>query len=52
MLDSIKNIFSKSAEENNPVSSGTKPDIKREHSADLFEKAKKYFPIIQKYVKK
>ncbi len=44
MLDSLKNIFSKSTEEANPIASGTKPDIRREHSAELFEKAKKYFP--------
>src|ERR1700712_2393709 len=44
MLESIKNIFSKGGEENVPVSTTGKPDIKRERSAELFEKSKKYFP--------
>lgn len=43
MLDSIKKIFSGSDEEM-PVSTTSKPDISREKSAELYEKAKRYFP--------
>ncbi|HYK76032.1 MAG TPA: aminotransferase class III-fold pyridoxal phosphate-dependent enzyme, partial [Daejeonella sp.] len=43
MLDSLKKIFSGSEEER-PVATVGKPDISREKSAELFEKAKKYFP--------
>src|SRR4051794_36298900 len=42
MLDSIKKIFSGADDDVKPASS--KPDIPREKSALLFEKAKKYFP--------
>lgn len=42
MLDSIKKIFS--SEEERPVSTTGKQDISREKSAELFEKAKQYFP--------
>lgn len=41
MLDSLKKIFS--SEEERPAASG-KPDIPREKSAELYEKAKQYFP--------
>ncbi len=43
MLDSIKKIFS-SNEEEIPVNTGSKPDISRAKSADLYEKALTYFP--------
>jgi glutamate-1-semialdehyde 2,1-aminomutase len=43
MLDSIKKIFSGN-EGDEPVSTTGKPDISREKSAELFEKAKIYFP--------
>ena len=42
MLDSIKKIFSNEGDE--PVSTTGKPDISREKSAELYEKAKTYFP--------
>jgi glutamate-1-semialdehyde 2,1-aminomutase len=42
MLDSLKKIFS--GEGNEPVSTTGKPDISREKSAELYEKAKTYFP--------
>ncbi len=37
-------MFSKGNEDTNFIPAGSKPEIKREHSAELFEKAKKYFP--------
>jgi glutamate-1-semialdehyde 2,1-aminomutase len=43
MLDSLKKIFSGSEDEQ-PVSTTGKPDIVREKSAELYEKAKTYFP--------
>lgn len=43
MLDSIKKIFSNNEEEL-PVNSSSKPDISRAKSAELYEKAKTYFP--------
>lgn len=43
MLGSIKKIFSGSVEER-PISTTGKPDISREKSAELYEKAKNYFP--------
>jgi len=43
MLDSIKKMFSGN-EADLPVNTGTKPDISREKSAELYEKAKTYFP--------
>ncbi|MDO3625020.1 glutamate-1-semialdehyde 2,1-aminomutase [Mucilaginibacter sp. BT774] len=43
MLDSIKKIFS-GGEGEEPVSTTGKPDISREKSAELYEKAKTYFP--------
>ncbi|NEU07320.1 glutamate-1-semialdehyde 2,1-aminomutase [Flavihumibacter sp. R14] len=43
MLDSIKKMFSGS-EEDYPASTTGKPDIPREKSAELYEKAKSYFP--------
>jgi glutamate-1-semialdehyde 2,1-aminomutase len=43
MLDSIKKMFSGS-EEDYPASTTGKPDIPREKSAELYEKAKTYFP--------
>lgn len=43
MLDSIKKIFSGS-EEDRAISTTGKPDIVREKSAELYEKAKSYFP--------
>jgi glutamate-1-semialdehyde 2,1-aminomutase len=42
MLDSFKKIFS--GETIEPVSTTAKPDIKRERSAELYAKAKTYFP--------
>ncbi len=42
MLDSIKKIFS--SEDDKPVSTSGKPDISREKSAELYEKAKTFFP--------
>ena len=42
MLDSIKKIFSNEGDE--PVSTTGKPDISREKSAVLYEKAKTFFP--------
>jgi len=42
MLDSIKKIFSGEGDE--PVNTTGKPDISREKSAELYERAKTYFP--------
>src|ERR1700710_1191850 len=42
MLDSIKKMFSGEGDE--PVSTTGKPDICREKSAELYEKAKTFFP--------
>jgi glutamate-1-semialdehyde 2,1-aminomutase len=42
MLDSLKKIFSSEGDE--PVSTTGKPDIKREKSTELYEKAKTFFP--------
>ncbi|RCH54286.1 glutamate-1-semialdehyde-2,1-aminomutase [Mucilaginibacter hurinus] len=42
MFDSIKKIFS--GEDDLPVNTSSKPDISREKSAELYEKAKTYFP--------
>lgn len=42
MLEGLKKIFT--SEEEQPVSTTDKKDISREKSAELFEKAKKYFP--------
>jgi glutamate-1-semialdehyde 2,1-aminomutase len=45
MLDSLKKMFSGSEEEYKPVASADrKPDISRQKSSELYEKAKKYFP--------
>jgi glutamate-1-semialdehyde 2,1-aminomutase len=44
MLDVFKKVFQSGTEEERPVSGTDKPDIKRERSAELYEKAKKYFP--------
>ena len=43
MLESIKKMFSGN-EADLPVNTGTKADISREKSAELYEKAKSYFP--------
>lgn len=43
MLDSIKKIFS-GGEGDEPVNTTGKPDISRQKSAELYEKAKTYFP--------
>lgn len=43
MLESLKKIFAGSEEEI-PVNTSGKPDIPREKSAELYEKAKTYFP--------
>ena len=43
MFDSIKSIFG-SGNDENPLVYGEKPDISREKSAELYEKAKKCFP--------
>src|ERR1700744_1470633 len=42
MLDSIKKMFSVDSDE--PVNTTGKPDISREKSAELYEKAKTFFP--------
>ncbi|MBE7174799.1 MAG: glutamate-1-semialdehyde 2,1-aminomutase [Mucilaginibacter polytrichastri] len=42
MFDSIKKIFTPGEEQ--PVSPSGKPDISREKSAELYEKARQYFP--------
>ncbi len=44
MLDSIKKIFTGNDEELPPVHNGEKSDIARVKSAELYEKAKAYFP--------
>lgn len=44
MFDSIKNIFTTNSKEETPLLYGDKPDIPREKSAELYEKAKTYFP--------
>lgn len=43
MLESLKKIFSGN-EGDMPVNTGSKPDISREKSAELYEKAKTFFP--------
>ena len=43
MLNSLKKIFS-GTEEERPVAQHGKPDISRSKSAELYEKAKSYFP--------
>ncbi|RZL17382.1 MAG: aminotransferase class III-fold pyridoxal phosphate-dependent enzyme, partial [Pedobacter sp.] len=43
MLDSLKKIFSGSEEEAQ-VNHGSKPDISRHRSSELYEEAKIYFP--------
>jgi glutamate-1-semialdehyde 2,1-aminomutase len=43
MLESLKKMFSGN-EGDMPVNAGSKPDISREKSAELYEKAKNYFP--------
>ena len=43
MLESLKKMFSGN-EGDLPVNTGSKPDISREKSAELYEKAKQYFP--------
>jgi len=43
MLESLKKMFSGNEGEI-PVNTGSKPDISREKSAELYEKARKYFP--------
>jgi len=43
MLESLKKMFSGNEGEL-PVNTGGKPDISREKSAELYEKARKYFP--------
>lgn len=43
MLDALKKIFSGN-EGDMPVNTGSKPDIIREKSTELYEKAKTYFP--------
>jgi glutamate-1-semialdehyde 2,1-aminomutase len=44
MIGALKNIFKSKNEENSAVSTSDHKDISREKSAELFEKAKKYFP--------
>lgn len=44
MFDSIKKIFNGNQNEETPLVYGDKPDISREKSAELYEKAKQYFP--------
>ncbi len=43
MLESLKKMFSGN-EGDMPVNTGSKPDISRQKSAELYEKAKTYFP--------
>jgi glutamate-1-semialdehyde 2,1-aminomutase len=43
MLESLKKMFSGN-EGDMPVHTGSKPDISREKSAELYEKAKTFFP--------
>jgi glutamate-1-semialdehyde 2,1-aminomutase len=43
MLESLKKMFSGN-EGDVPVNTGSKPDISREKSAELYEKSKTYFP--------
>lgn len=43
MLESLKKMFSGN-EEDMPVNTGSKPDISREKSSELYAKAKTYFP--------
>ncbi|MEJ5964091.1 glutamate-1-semialdehyde 2,1-aminomutase [Pedobacter immunditicola] len=43
MLESLKKIFSGN-EGDMPINTGSKPDISREKSAELYEKAKTFFP--------
>ena len=43
MLESLKKMFSGN-EGDMPVNTGSKPDISREKSAELYEKSKTYFP--------
>ena len=43
MLESLKKMFSGN-EGDMPANTGSKPDISREKSAELYEKAKTYFP--------
>lgn len=43
MLESLKKMFAGN-EGDIPVNTGNKPDISREKSAELYERAKKYFP--------
>lgn len=43
MLESLKKIFS-GTEEEMPVNTGSKPDISREKSAELYAKSKTFFP--------
>lgn len=43
-MNLIKNFFARIDEEDKPLIPNGKQDIKREHSHDLFEKAKQYFP--------
>lgn len=43
MLESLKKMFSGN-EGDMPVNTGSKPDISREKSKELYEKAKTYFP--------
>ena len=44
MFDSIKKIFNANQNEEAQLVYGDKPDIPREKSAELYEKAKQYFP--------
>ncbi len=44
MLDSLKKIFNSNTADENQMGSFEKSDISRNQSAQLFEKAKKYFP--------
>jgi glutamate-1-semialdehyde 2,1-aminomutase len=43
-MNLIKNFFARMEDAENPLPLNGKQDIKREHSHDLFEKAKQYFP--------
>ncbi|WP_185095051.1 glutamate-1-semialdehyde 2,1-aminomutase [Daejeonella oryzae] len=43
MLDSLKKIFTGSEDEKS-ISTSSRPDISREKSAELYQKAKNYFP--------
>ena len=44
MANFLSNLFSKKEETSIPIFHADKPDINRDHSAELYEQAKQYFP--------